>query len=303
MMKVKKILAMFIAVCVLATFTIPAFAADNFIYKSEAQVLNNLGIYNGISATSFNPDLGTILDRQTGVVLLLRLFGLETKALSITSEDETLALRSYTDANLIGLWARKQVAYAIKNGLLQGMTSTTIGPNSNLNGKMYCTLILRQLGYTPVYNDAPAKLADAGGITVVQAFKFMNKILIKDDFVGISYGTLRAFYVNGTTVIQKLVDLGVVSEAKVIAAGLIAGLKIVSIAKQPDISLKVGSALVLPKVVSATFSSGKAYSVSVIWATRLVTTTKVTTTPYSVMGTIEGTTMKTYINVSVVAAN
>ena len=302
MMKIKKLLAIFMSVCVIATFTVPAFAADTLVYKSEAQVLHNLGIYNGISTTIFNPDLSTILDRQTGVVLLLRLFGLEEKALSMTNSEVTLALQGYTDVSKIGIWAIKQMAYAVKNGLVQGITTTTVGPKNYLTGKMYCTLILRQLGYTPNYNEAPAQLSDAGGLTVLQAIKFMDKILIKDDFVGISYGTLNAFYSNGTKVIQRLVDLGFVSEAKAIEAGLIVGLKIVSIANPSDLSLKVGSEVFIPKVASATYSNGSVSNVFVTWDSKAVVTNTVTTTPFIVEGTVFGTTLKVYIKINVVVA-
>ncbi|MBU7007212.1 hypothetical protein [Phosphitispora fastidiosa] len=47
------------------------------IYGSEAQTLNDLGLYNGVSTTTFDPDLGSALNRETGVVMLLRIFGLE----------------------------------------------------------------------------------------------------------------------------------------------------------------------------------------------------------------------------------
>lgn len=47
------------------------YSAEGFNYRAEAKKLNDLGLYNGISATTYNPDLSALLDRETGVVMLL----------------------------------------------------------------------------------------------------------------------------------------------------------------------------------------------------------------------------------------
>ncbi|MGE5474420.1 MAG: S-layer homology domain-containing protein [Ignavibacteriales bacterium] len=201
----------------LFAISINAFAADSFTYSAEAQKLNDLGLYKGISTTEFDPDLGTALNRETGVVMLLRIFGLESEAQAITDADATLA--KFTDASSIASWAKNATAYAVKNGLVQGLPDGTFGPKASLNGKAYCTLILRQLGYTPDYNNAPAELADKGGLSVLESVKFTEKELIKDDLIGISYGALKAEYGDGATVIQKLLDGGIVEEKKVEDAG------------------------------------------------------------------------------------
>jgi hypothetical protein len=215
-----------------------AFAAGSFSYEAEAQVLNDLGLYKGISETEFNPDLGSALNRETGVVMLLRIFGLQDEAEAITDADATLA--KFSDVATISSWAKNAVAYAVKNGLVKGMTDSTFGPKAALNGKAYSTLILRQLGYTPDYANAPAELADKGGLSVSEAVKFTEKSLIKDDLIGISYGALKAEYSDGPTVIEKLVEDKVVEEAK-------AGDLLETDAKKPVVE----PAIAAPKITDA----------------------------------------------------
>lgn len=204
----------------ICTVTVYADETGAFAYKEEAQKLHDLGIYKGISDNTFEPDMGTALDRETGVVMLLRLFGLEAEAEKL--EDADTILSRFTDSSAVSPWAKKTVAYAVKNGLLQGNTASTIGPKAVLSGKAYCTLVLRQLGYSPDYDNAPEELADKGGLTKAEAMKFTNKELIKDDLAGISFKVLSVPDSNGKKVIDSLIDAGAVSRDKAVKADLIA---------------------------------------------------------------------------------
>lgn len=104
------------------------YSAEGFNYRAEAKKLNDLGLYNGISATTYNPDLSALLDRETGVVMLLRIFGLESEAEAITDADAILA--KFSDASKISGWAKKAVAYGVKTGLVQGYPDGTFGPKA-----------------------------------------------------------------------------------------------------------------------------------------------------------------------------
>lgn len=221
MKSLKSCLTVIIMLAVILAPT-PGFAAKSsvFSYTGEAQKLKDLGLYNGVSTDTFNPDLGTALDRQTGVVMLLRIFGLEADALALTDADTILA--KFTDASTIADWAKKQVAYAVKNGLVKGTTDTSFAPSASLEGKAYCTLILRQLGFTDAaYDIAPVTLAEKGGLTADEATRFTTKELIKDDLVGISFGTLKATDKDGKKVIDTLIADKKIDEAGAVDSGLI----------------------------------------------------------------------------------
>ncbi len=87
-------------------------------------------------------------------------------------------------------------------------------------------MILRQLGYKiddgAAYDSAPAELADRGGLTASEAVKFTGKTsLIKDDLVGISFGSLKAKDSEGKSLISKLIDNKVVTAQSAEQSGLI----------------------------------------------------------------------------------
>lgn len=215
----KKIISMVVLFALLLNSGI-AYSAEGFNYRAEAQKLNDLGLYNGISTTAYNPDLSALLDRETGVLMLLRTFGLESEAEAITDADRTLA--KFSDASKISGWAKKAVAYAVKKGLVQGYPDGTFGPRAAMKAEAYCTLILRQLGYTPDYDNAPLELADKGILSPEEAAKFVDKDLIKDDLVGLSFSILSAADKSGMKLIELLIEKKVVDEAAALDSGLVA---------------------------------------------------------------------------------
>ena len=302
MRNLKKLLAVILAICVIATFAVPAFAEGEFTFEAEAQVLNDLGLYQGISSTTFDADLGSSLNRETGVTLLLRVFGLEADAAAMTDADVTEALAAYTDAKDVSSWALKGMAYAVTNGIVLGTSETTLSPKGALNGKMLCTMILRQLGYFPDYDVAPAQLADAGGLTTLQAINYMTKSpLIKDDLVGIFYAVLSAPFSDGTKVIDTLVANGVVSKALAVESGLMDAALIVSVVNPADITVEKGAALpTLPATVKATMNDGTEIDAAVTWTTTGVVTTAVTTTPIVISGAVAQSEITAKINMNVI---
>ncbi len=214
-MKSQKIALLFLFIITSFMVFAPAFAyADGFKYENQAKTLNDLGLYQGISEQRFEPDLGSTLNRETGIVMLIRLFGLEIEASNITNADEILS--KFSDAGEISTWAKNAVACAVQKGLVVGYPNGAIGAKQPLNGKAYCSLILRQLGYTPDYHQAPSELAAKGGILPQEAQLYTNKNLIKDDLVGISYGCLKTDDIKGKSVLENLVALGVVDNTRVV---------------------------------------------------------------------------------------
>lgn len=215
---------MIITVTILATSIIPAFAAGSYTYTSQAQALYDLGLYKGSSPTTFEPDLGSALDRQQGVVMLIRLLGKESAALALSSSEVESTLIIFSDAKDIASWAKKHIAYAVLYKYVAGLPNGTFAPNNPLSGKEFCTMLLRALGYTvdaAAYAGACYQLSNIGAITFAEAAKFNEKELIRDDMVGIAYGVLKAEYkTTGKTVIETMVEQKIVTEAKAISAGV-----------------------------------------------------------------------------------
>jgi len=221
MKNLKKLLAVIISVAMIVAIMIPAFAEESFTFSAEAKKLYDMKLYAGNSATTYEPDLGSALTREAGMVLVVRLLGLADEAAAMTEADITAALANYTDVASISDWAKDEIAYAVKNGIVAGATTTTINPQGALLGKDYASMILRNIGYADAdYNTACSILAEKGGLTAADAEKFASKELIRDDVAGISFQALQAKNSDGETVIAKLVAAEAVTEDAAVAAGV-----------------------------------------------------------------------------------
>ncbi|SET01109.1 S-layer homology domain-containing protein [Natronincola peptidivorans] len=215
-----------------ASFT--AQAQEQFSYEQEARILYDLALYKGVSDTDFEPDLGGVLTKEKGVVMLLRLFGVEEAALALTDAEADEKLAMFTDAADVGLWAKKQVAYAVDKKYIKGLPDGSFRPKQALNGKLYCSMILQMLGYDGDfdYNTAATSLSQIGGLTSAQAIKFNSDTAInRDSLVGISFGSLQARTKapDSKKVIEILIEKGIVDKQEAIVAGVIKGLSSLTI--------------------------------------------------------------------------
>lgn len=231
MKKVKKFLVTVILAAILmqaVPFTVAVWAGG-YNYESQANALNKLGLYKGISETEYIPDLGSAVNRETGVVMLLRIFGQEEEALLLSNADANAKLANFKDGGTVSEWAKKQVAYAIDKGFVKGTPNKTFEPSASLNGKAYCSLILRELGHdvdAESYNVAPQKLSEIGGLTSAEAVRLGEKNLIRDDLVGISFGALNAVGIDSQRVVDKLIKMGQIDEDTALSVGLVVSLPV-----------------------------------------------------------------------------
>ena len=198
----KKITSIIIAVaiCVLV-LSVTVFAQRDF--KAEetlAKELKVLGIFNGVSETDF--DLDRAPSRIEAVVMLVRVLGKETEALSNTYQ------HPFTD---IPDWADKYIGYAYTNGLANGQALTKFG-TGEANSAMYLTFVLRALGYSDTDGkdfvwDNPYQLARETGI-LPDGVDIEN--FLRADVVLVSHSALSS-YLKGSveTLSQKLISSGV----------------------------------------------------------------------------------------------
>jgi hypothetical protein len=234
MRNLKRFYAVAIALVMLVGMLVPAtvFAAESN-YAADAKVLYDLGLYKGVDATKFAPDLDSTLNRETATVMVLRMFGLEADALSMTDKDATDALMAagMTDASAISAWALKSVAYAVENDIIKGFPDKTFQPKGLLTGKQYCTIVLRLLGYEGDFSfeDAGKKFATVANLDATDAAAFdVSGSVKKNILVGISRKALDSMPKDETvTQAQKLLDEGVVTEAALKAAGIAYTAKVV----------------------------------------------------------------------------
>ena len=99
------------------------------------------GITTGADATHFNPN-GTLV-RQNMVTFLLRF----AKTMGIDTSNRA-DLSGYTDAGQIAAHARDAMQWAVAEGIISGMSATTLGPNGLANRAQIAVIISR---FVPKY--------------------------------------------------------------------------------------------------------------------------------------------------------
>lgn len=224
MKKIKIIIASILIVSCFFSITEIAVAESVYRYESEAWQLYRMGLFAGASPDRYNPDLGAKLNRQIGITLLLNFIGKTPEVKLLSSEEINRILTTYTDQPLITSWARPYMAYAVKTGMIVGTSSTTLGPLSKLDGVSYAAMILRHLGYTVDRKDfinSIQTLYDKGWLNASDVTYFNKQELIKDDAVGMVYNSLFAVCKNQQSLIENLINSGMISVETALSFNLV----------------------------------------------------------------------------------
>ena len=116
-----------------ATFT--DVSAGSFYADAVAWAVEN-GITNGVSADKFDPN-GTV-SRQQMVTFLYR-YVKSTGADMTTTGD----LSAFEDASAVARWAVGPMTWAVENGVISGVTSTTLEPTAATNRAQIATVLMR----------------------------------------------------------------------------------------------------------------------------------------------------------------
>lgn len=214
MKKLRNTIAVFIILCGILSMAQQAAAASAYRYEDEAWHLYRLGLFAGRSEDKFDPDLGAMLDRQTGVTLFLNFFGKTSEVNKLSSSEIERILSRYTDNGDILPWARKYMAYAVKTGMIVGTSSYTLSPEQPLNGLASAAMILRQLGFSVVekdYFDSVRIFCNRTGLGQSSIDYFNRPRLIKDDAIGMLYAALFADCASGNSLICDFISSGIVS--------------------------------------------------------------------------------------------
>ncbi len=142
MRNLKKLIAVVLAICVLATLSIPAYADGNA--KTDAQYLEKLNVIIG-DGNGVNADyLAKGTTRIQAAVIFLKLCGLEEDALNFSSKE------NFADANSLA-WkkGRNILAYLKANPQLgwTGIGRDRFDPNGPATAQVIYKIMLEALGY------------------------------------------------------------------------------------------------------------------------------------------------------------
>ncbi|NCB73925.1 MAG: S-layer homology domain-containing protein [Clostridia bacterium] len=180
-----------------------AFASQ---YDSVAQELKTIGLFQGTD-TGF--DLDRAPTRTEAAVILVRLLGAESKAKAQYAAG-TIS-HPFTD---VPQWANPYIAWLYSNGLTKGLSDTSYGATGQCSAKMFCTFVLRALGYSDAADgdftfDNSVDYAEYIGIF---ASVWEDDVFLRDHAVAVSYEALGTYMSEGDkTLLEKLISDGSVS--------------------------------------------------------------------------------------------
>ena len=183
---------------------------------ARAEKLASLGLLQG---TGGGYDLDSVPTRIQGLVMLLRLLGLEDEALAYSQSSP------FDDVT----WGDNYVSYAFDNGLTQGTAADKFSPNTPLDAKSYVTFLLRALGYSDAGGDftwsgALTFAAQKSLMTPYTASLLAGVTMNRGDMADLSYAALTCRVKDGSqTLAEQLVEQGVFTAAAATAAGVLGG--------------------------------------------------------------------------------
>ena len=214
----KNRMAALLAVCALLVglLTAPASASGSSAESTaRADKLVSLHLFRGMPGGYALDDAPT---RIQGLIMLIRLLGVEDTALACTDPNPFTDTTGYAD---------RYAAYAYASGLTRGTSSTAFSPNTALNAGDYVTFLLRALGYSDkegdfAYRQSLAFAVAAGLLSADAGTKLAAISMNRGDMVDLSYAALTCKMKGGTqTLAEKLRNDGVFSEDEGVAAGVL----------------------------------------------------------------------------------
>ncbi len=198
----KKIMITITVVILMTILAATAAFASN--YDSVANELSQIGMFRG-TGTGFELDRAPT--RAEAATILVRLYGAEDEAKADFASGNINS--PFTDVNNN---AAPYVAWLYKKGLTNGTSATTFTPNAACNAKMYCSFVLRALGY----DSSDFKYADA--LTFAEQKGFYSTAIFtgnftRDEMAAVTYQALAVNLKDGTTyLLDSLVKSGAVDK-------------------------------------------------------------------------------------------
>ncbi len=180
-------------------------ASNGVDYGSMALGLQTMGLFQGTDG-GFQLEQGAT--RVQGLVMFLRILGLEDEALACTA---SVPFRDVPTSH----WARKYVAYAYQEGLTTGTSTTTFSPDMAMTSQHYLTFLMRALAYdegsdftfdTALNDTADLKLFTAKEVSTLSSGTFLRR-----DMAYLSFYSLFAMeQSSGDLLMEKLVADGAI---------------------------------------------------------------------------------------------
>ena len=211
----QKFLALLMAGALALSFLAAPAAAMGQNSTAHADHLASLHLFRG-TANGYN--LEGVPTRLQGLIMLIRLLGLEEEALACEEPNP------FTDVTGTG---GRYAAYAYANGLTKGTGAAAFTPSRALSASNYVTFLLRALGYDDAQGDfTPGKsLEFAAGVSLMSAeaaAALAGASMDRGDLADLSYAALTCKMKDGSrTLAEKLRDDGIFSAGEGAAADVL----------------------------------------------------------------------------------
>jgi methionine-rich copper-binding protein CopC len=212
MKNLKKLLAVIVAVCVLATMTVPAFAA-----ASDAEICEALGILQGDGAGVTDTYLAKGTERYQAAIIYLRLIGKEEEAKAFTGED------NFDDADQIYKGGQRILAYLKANPDLgwTGVGGNKFEPTNPASAQMIYKVLLEALGYKQDVDFKWAETLDLAESVGLSAIADIAELTNADVATALVEGLKAKVKDSDATLAEKLVADGIIDEAVAAEYGLV----------------------------------------------------------------------------------
>jgi len=222
----KKVLAIMVAIVLVLSVSLPVMAATPAEITTYATALNAMGLYAGVSATSFDPALGDKLTREQAFVLYCKIMGKAAKVAAVTAADIKAYLTDvFLDASSFSAWAKSYATVLIMDKDISGRGDFTMGPQNIITGTELAVLMLKALKEPVDYSasvSACSVLWARGILSFSDAVALNDIELTRGNAILIFWRTLCNGKIKGGEYIAKdLVTKGIITLAAATANGLL----------------------------------------------------------------------------------
>ena len=227
MRKPKKSIAILLVVSLFISLFSPfALYADTITNTAQADALKAATLFVG---TNSGYNLTGILTRDQGITLALRAQGLEPAVLAQTEVDVAITLGKVADADKIPGWARKPIAFALKQtpAITTGVSKLSDGrvifaPSQEMSGKQFITFMARAMGYDSTLDSSLDAAVVSKMLSASQVVKYaaVSK-MTRGQAVDIMHSAVKNGVMAGTGIrlVDKLVQTGAITTLSAIGLG------------------------------------------------------------------------------------
>lgn len=204
----KTIVCILVGILVLTT-SISVFSQETILAREEIPVMQeNDVIANGLTSlkvfrgTGNGLELSRSITRAEAVALIFRIHPDVIWSLGLTKPE-------FTD--LDGHWAYKEVTYAKKLGIVEGVGDGKFEPDRAVTGREFTKMLLSVMGYKNVTIENAYDLAKESGVLANNFMKSVvkqNFKLLRSDAARILWGSLPAKTEDNVLFYKKMIETG-----------------------------------------------------------------------------------------------